>query len=400
MGKNALKYTCLFGGGAIRGAAYVGAIKAMDEVGIKPVNIGGSSVGAIVAALWAVGYTYKEIKQVFMDVNYDLFRDIQFGLGPKFALSKGELFLDWIRELIEVKFYGDDYKKGKNRAVTFADIKKNLTIITTNISEFECQEFSKTTTPDFEIATAVRISSTMPGLMKPYEYNNTLLVDGDLQKSMPMWKLSPNFMKDDERILEFRLEGDYDGSDKNALDYINTVYSCITSICTSYISQMYGNKDKFDYIILNTGDVLLVDFNIPKDKREELMQKGYEQTIEYFKKVLPQKKEKLLEEYYYINKSLNKVEKLLSANKIPKAKFTLSEMFVDLCEYKDNIDRDIYEHIRVFSEIFDDNIKYPALFGRVKFKDTELVMTKLKEIINEVSSKVYELESYLIKFPI
>ena len=173
MDKNALKYTCLFGGGAIRGAAYVGAIKAMDEVGINPVNIAGSSVGSIVAALWAVGYTYKEIKQVFMDVNFDLFKDIQFGLGPQFALSKGELFLDWIRELIEAKYYGKEYIKGKNRAVTFADIEKNLTVITTNISNFECQEFSKATTPDFEIATAIRISSSMPGLMKPFEYDNT-----------------------------------------------------------------------------------------------------------------------------------------------------------------------------------------------------------------------------------
>ena len=242
MDKNALKYTCLFGGGAIRGAAYVGAIKAMDEVGINPVNIAGSSVGSIVAALWAVGYTYKEIKQVFMDVNFDLFKDIQFGLGPQFALSKGELFLDWIRELIEAKYYGKEYIKGKNRAVTFADIEKNLTVITTNISNFECQEFSKATTPDFEIATAIRISSSMPGLMKPFEYNNTLLVDGDLQKSMPMWKLSKNLLKDDERVLEFRLEGDYNGADKNALDYINTVYSCITSNTLTH--SMNGVRDR------------------------------------------------------------------------------------------------------------------------------------------------------------
>ena len=400
MDKNALKYTCLFGGGAVRGAAYVGAIKAMDEVGIHPVNVAGSSVGAIVAALVAVGYSYKEIKEIFMEVNFNLFKDIQFGLGPNFALSKGEYFLDWIREYIEKKFYGKEYEKGKNRAVTFKDIEKNLTVITTNISTFECQEFSKDETPDFEIATAVRISSTMPGLMKPYEYNNTLLVDGDLQKSMPMWKLGKNLFREDERVLEFRLEGDYDGSDKNALDFANSVYSCITSICSSYIESLYGHKDKFDYITINTGNVLLVDFNISKEKREELMKAGYAQTMEYFENVLPKKKESLLEKYYFLNKYLKRVEKLISANKIPKAKFSISEIFVDLCDYKDTIDEKIYESIRTFNDIFDSNVQYPALFGKVKLRDSEKVLAELRGLIEKVSSKVYEIESYLDRFPI
>ena len=75
-------------------------------------------------------------------------------------------------------------------------------------------------------------------------------------------------------------------------------------------------------------------------------------------------------------------------------------MFIDLCDYKENIDKDIYEKIRAFSEIFDKNIKYPALFGRVKFKDAEFVRSEIKKITEIVSSKVYELESYLMKFPI
>ena len=55
MNKN-LKYTCLFGGGAIRGVSYIGAIKAMEELGICIDTFGGSSVGSIIAALLAVGY--------------------------------------------------------------------------------------------------------------------------------------------------------------------------------------------------------------------------------------------------------------------------------------------------------------------------------------------------------
>ncbi len=395
-----LKYTCLFGGGAIRGAAYAGAVKALEELNITPENIGGSSVGSIVAALMAVGYTADELREIFLDVNFDLFRDFQFGLGPNFALSKGEVFLDWIRDLIEQKFYGESYEKGKNKAVTFREIEKNLYIITTDLSNFECKEFSKFETPDFEIATAVRISCSMPGLMKPMEYNNTLLVDGDLQKSVPMWRLSKNLISDDERILEFRLEGDYEGSDKNALDYVNTIYSCITSIATSFIVDCYGQKDKYDYIVINTGGVIVVDFNYPREKREDLVKSGYDQTIEYFTKTLPLKKEKLLDNYYILNKNLKKIEKFIESKKIVKAKHALSELFVLLCDMKDVIDCSITDAIKDFNRQFCRNVRYPALFGKVKLTDEAAVKNNLKTIIDLISEKIYELESYLVKFPI
>ena len=397
---NSLKYTCLFGGGAIRGAAYAGAVKVLEELNINPHNIGGSSVGSIVAALMALGYCADEIKEIFLDVNFDLFRDFQFGLGPKFALSKGEVFLDWVRELIEKKFYGSKYEKGKNKAVTFRDIEKNLFVITTDLSNFECKEFSRFETPDFEIATAVRISCGMPGLMKPLEYNNTLLVDGDLQKSVPMWKLSQNMKTDDERILEFRLEGDFEGSDRNALDYVNTIYSCITSIATSFIVDCYGKKDNYDYIVINTGDVIVVDFNYPREKREELVESGYKQTMDYFTKILPYKKEKLLNNYYILGKNLKKIEKFIENRKIIKAKNALSELFILLCDAKDYIDNSITDAIKEFNGQFCDNLKYPALFGKVKLADETTVKNSLKVILEKVNSKIYELESYLVKFPI
>lgn len=395
-----MDYTCLFGGGAIRGVAYVGAIKALEELGISPVNIGGSSVGSAVAALMAVGYDATDIKELFLDVNFDLFRDIQLQLGPKIALSKGELFLNWIRELIEVKFYGENYDKGKNRSVTFKDLEKNLTIITTDISNFKCQEFSKTATPDFEIATAVRISCGMPGLMKPYEYNNTLLVDGDLQKSMPMWQLSKNILNENERVLEFRLEGQYVESDKNALDYANTVYSCITSICTDFISNMYGKRDKFDYVTLNTGNVIVVDFNCPREKRELLIKEGYEQTMKYFKEVLPIKKEKLLDTYYAIDKSIRHVQGLIKGQNILKAKQDFCELFVSLCEAGYTIDSVIYKAIKKLYTDFDKNIKYPALFGRVTLTDYDKIKSEADNVAEMLSDKIFELESYIVKFPI
>ncbi len=395
---NNFKYTCLFGGGAIRGVSYIGAIKALEEFGINPNRLAGSSVGSIIAALLAVGYNASELKDIFIKVNFELFRDISIGLGPLFALSKGEVFLEWVRELIEKKYYGDKYKKGTNPAVTFNDIDKNLVIITTNLSNFKCKEFSKFDTPDYEIASAVRISCCMPGLMKPIEYNKTLLVDGDLQKSWPMWKLSKNLLNEDERILEFRLEGNYDTNDISGIDYANAVYSCMTAMSTSFITNIYGNKDKFDYIVLNTGDIVVVDFNINEAKRNELINSGYEQTINYFKNFLPTKKEKIRSNYNVIRSHLVKIQKYINSNNIQKAKNQLGDLFIDIADLCNIIDLTDYNEIKMFKNLFINNLRYPALFGKITLSNSTLIKAELTKLVNKLNLKIDEYDKYLIKF--
>ena len=395
MKEKSFQYACLFGGGAIRGAAYCGTVKAMEEIGINPDIVAGSSVGSIIAGLLAVGYSAKELREVFLQVNFELFRDLQFALGPQFAISKGEVFLEWIRDLIEKKYYGDKYKKGTHKAVTFSDLEKNLVIITTDLSSFECKEFSKQETPDFEIATAIRISCSMPGLMKPIEYNNRVLVDGDLQKGSPMWKLSKNLQPENLRILEFRLEGNFEGNDKNSIEYINSIYSYATSVATSFIIDVYNKNDKYDYIVINTGDINIVDFNLAAEKRENIMEIGYNQTMKYFGEILPLKKKLLFEVYSEINSSLKKIYNNIERNKAQKARIILAELFMYLCDYIDMIDSADLTALKNFKKIMNDNMVYPALFGKTKIKNTQYILCTLGLLMNKISQKVEEYQAFL-----
>jgi len=393
--KTKLNYALLFGGGAVRGLAYCGAIKALEELNVGSDIIAGSSVGSIIAGLMAVGYSAEEITDILKQVNFELFRDLNLSLGANFALSKGEVFLDWIRELIERKYYGEKYKKGSHKAVTFADIDKSLVVITTDLSNFECKEFSKFETPDFEIATAIRISCGMPGLMKPIEYNNRLLVDGDLQKSTPMWKLSKNLQPADARILEFRLEGDFEGKEKNTIEYLNSIYSYATCTGTRFITELYGSRDKYDYIVINTGDLNIVDFNISDEKRNQLFKIGYDATVSYFSNCLLDKKKKLFEIYSQIKKSFDNIEAALSSRKIKQAKTLLGELFMSVCDDILLIDGDDYLLIKQFKEIFLENIKYPALFGKTSLQNSNLVFASLKLCSAKFSEKIYGFDEYI-----
>ena len=394
--KSKIEYACLFGGGAMRGTAHVGVLKALEELNILINTIAGSSVGAIVAALLAVGYTSAELRDVFLKVNFELFRDIHFGFGEKFAISKGEVFLEWIRELIEKKYYGENYSKGENKPVTFKDLKKNLVIITTDLSHFKCKEFSQVKTPDFEVAYAVRISSSMPGLMKPLEYNNVLLVDGDLQKSWPMWRLTETLNNQSGRILEVRLEGDCSGNDMNAINYANTVYSCITSIATDYVLDRYSGNDKYDFIIINTGDMIILDFNQAKEKREYLMELGYKQTIKYFREYLPKKKDHLFEIYDRIYSMFNSFNKALCGSNVIKAKTILGEIFIYFADHAQFMDAGDLDEIYRLKDDFLANIKYPALFGRTSLKNSKEILSETETIIEMIKEKLIDLKNYQI----
>ena len=389
-----LKYTLLLGGGAIRGVAYCGVIKALEELNVEYSTIAGSSVGSVIAGFLAVGYNPKEIKEIMMDVNFELFRDIQLSIGQNFAFSKGEVFLEWLRDLIEKKYYGNKYKKGTHKAVTFSDLDKNLVIITTDLSSFECKEFSKFETPDFEVAKAIRISSSMPGLMKPIEYNNRTLVDGDLQKSAPMWSLSKNLQPEDERIIEFRLEGDFQGTDKNAVDFINAIYSYATRTGTKFLKDLYGCRDKYDYVLIDTGDLNIVDFNLSDKRRDELVDSGYRQTITYFTETLKMKKKYLQTIYSNLLKHLDLCKKHIIASKPSMAKDSLGTLYIDLCESIEIINPLDYKNLQAFKNIFMANYKYPALFGKTKLENENLVINTLNICIESMKKRIYEYANY------
>ena len=231
----------------------------------------------------------------------------------------------------------------------------------------------------------------MPGLMPPYKMDNSELVDGDLQKSWPLWKLSKTFNSKEDRILEFRLEGDYAGKGKTPIDFINTVYSCVTSIATDFIVDCYGNKDKYDYIILNTGEVIIVDFNQSKEKREHLIQIGYDQTKKYFEEVLPNKKKYIFSQYNMILLHLRRMEQLLSKRKISRLKEELGLLYIDLHDANKVIDENIFELINEFKTLFYEKLNEPNLLGMYSKAGLLAVETGLSLLLRRLEIKVQEI---------
>lgn len=393
MKREELQYACLFGGGAIRGLAHVGVVRALKELGIGIGTLAGSSVGALAAAFLAVGYSDKELEQIFLDVDFELFRDIDF--GKTVALSKGKIFLDWLREVIESKFYGEDYVKGKNPPVTFKDIDKNLVVVTTDLTNFSCREFSKHTTPDFEVAEAVRISACMPGLMRPVEVEECTLVDGDLQKSWPMWKLCETLSGLNENVLEVRLEGTVSENLASPISFINSVYSCVTSVASDFVVNLFKYDEKHDCLVVNTGDVVIVNFQMKESERKMLIQNGYEQTLEYFKNLLPVKKVKHLDNYIKIRNFLVDTREFIMKDKINMAQVRFANLLALVCEVRYEIEENVYTQIMAVSDEILNNVGTTIFLKHTYLKDTRKVLKKLDELETLLNSKISLLEKFL-----
>lgn len=388
---HSLKYTCLFGGGAIRGLAYVGTIRALEELNVEFDIIGGSSVGSIFATLLACGYKSYELENLFMKVNFDLFKDIHLGFGKNIALSRGEIFIDWLNELITKKL-----EDPKRKTLTFKELEKDLVVITTDLKNFRTQEFSKYTTPDFEIAKAIRVSSSMPGLMPPFKFNDGLLVDGDLQKASPMWRLADTLKNSDSRILEFRLEGDCNLEGRNPINFLNTIYSCVTDVATDFVTELYGQNDRYDCVTINSGDIFFADFNLNKEERRKLINRGYEQTMKYFKEVLPQKKERLEKVYLNSYKYLKEVEKGLKSKNVEEVQWWIGDLFILLCENKEIIDPVIYKSILDLKNSLYESIS-TILYFHTRFKNRKKLEEQLEEVLTALKQRITELRLSLRK---
>ncbi len=388
-------YTCIFGGGAIRGATYVGVVKALKELNIDISAYVGSSVGAIFASLCSIGYDSSEFQKIMYDFNAFMFKDINFSIGQDFSISKGEIFENWIRECIEKKFYGDCYKKGENPPVTFADIDMELSILATDLATNSRFVFSKKTTPDFEVARAVRISSSFPGLIKPAEIDGMYLVDGDLAKSIPLWKELE--LDRDNRILEFRLEGNCMNL-KSVIDYINSVYSSMSYFCSENIIQTYNSKDMFDYVMIDTKDVLLFDFQITNDQKDWLAKVGYETTMSYFKNNLLQKKKRLLPLYQGMLNSLIALKNLIKSSKVAEIKSLVFDYLCNLSDDYLDMDAILLNDAKKFKSLLFKDMKTARFLPVSRIENKTEHVKALQGLIKKFEFKVCEMETYIKEF--
>ena len=78
-----MKIGLALSGGGIKGASHIGVIQALQEAGIKASMVAGTSIGSIVAALYAMEYTPKEMVKLFNYFSKLIFKNSAMYTDPK-----------------------------------------------------------------------------------------------------------------------------------------------------------------------------------------------------------------------------------------------------------------------------------------------------------------------------
>ena len=152
------------GGGAAKGVAHIGVLKALEDAKVNIDFIAGTSVGAMIAALYAFNVDIEAIGS--------LARRLTMSKVTSFKLNKTGFFTtESLRELI-LEYVGE---------VNIEDALIPLSIVATDINSGE--EIILTTG---SVADAVCASAAIPGIYIPVELNGRTLVDGGLVQNVPI----------------------------------------------------------------------------------------------------------------------------------------------------------------------------------------------------------------------
>ena len=154
------------GGGAARGFAHVGVIQVLEEAGIRPQYVAGTSAGSLVAALYASGMSGAQLRQVAVAMQEAAITDWVLPLFNRGAL-KGDALAQYVNQQVQGR--------------QIENMSLPLGIVATDLRTGDAVVFRRGNT-----GTAVRASSAVPDVFLPVKIGEREYVDGGLVAPVPV----------------------------------------------------------------------------------------------------------------------------------------------------------------------------------------------------------------------
>jgi NTE family protein len=274
-----MKYkTLVLSGGGTRGIIHLGAINYIEQNNLANFDTYiGTSAGAIIIVLLAIGYTSIEIFQFLLHFQFDKFVNILnpdildeqfFNLINSFGLDDGSKSIFIIKKMIE--------KKTKNADITFKQVyeiyNKSIIICATCLNQLKAEYFNYIDNPDMPIYLACRLSMSIPYIYTSVMYNDLLYADGGIIDNYPFSKTS----NVDETIGIYL-------DDNSCFENIDNLKTFTHALFTSLLQNAHSNTTKYieNTIYINTNGCGSVDFNMTDEIKQNFFNLGYESAKKY-----------------------------------------------------------------------------------------------------------------------
>lgn len=279
------KVGLVLSGGGAKGLAHIGALKVIDEAGIKIDYIGGTSMGAIVGALYASGYSAKELDSIFKVTDFSkLIQDNvprgaktfyekddseRYALGLPFtnfnvsfpeAISGGQNIYN---ELVRLLFHVKDIQDFKRLPIPFL-------CIATNVETGE-----EVLLDDGYLPEAIMASGTFPSLFEPSEIEGEILIDGGVVNNYPI-----DQVREMGANLIIGIDVQHGLATRESLSSATEILLQINNYRT--VNDMKDKIDKTEiYIRPDIEDFSVIDF----DRSQEIVEVGEQAAYTKFEEL-------------------------------------------------------------------------------------------------------------------
>ncbi len=283
--KHDVKVGLVLSGGGAKGLAHIGVLKVIDSLGIQIDYIAGTSMGAVIGALYASGYSGKQLDVVFqnLDFNSIISDDVPREAKTFYERDNSE------RYLLSLPF--DNFKiklptalsRGQNgygmlskltlhvnSIENFSDLPIPFFCVATNIENGQAVILDKG-----NLAQAIMASAALPSLFQPVVIDNQILIDGGVVNNYPIDELKA---KGVDVIIGVDVQDDL--ASREDLDSAPEILLQINNYRT--IKEMQVKSRKTDvYIKPNIKDFNVVSFN----ETSSIVKTGHTAAIEKLEKL-------------------------------------------------------------------------------------------------------------------
>jgi NTE family protein len=268
-------------GGGFFGYAEVGVLKQLeqsDRVNID--DIRGTSVGSIIAALMAVGYTSDEMKDILFTLKIDeLIQDSRIPYVNLY-MEYGEYHAHALYQAIENLIHA---RTGKENC-TFSDIKIDLHIIATNLNLQRQVIFNRKSHPELPISLAVRASFAYPGVITPIKIGEDMYNDGGLCINYPIMTFEDHEL-DNVIGITFAAQGENDACQLTKrveiTDHKEYIKANIGAIMRStYSSQIKKKHLNRSIIVKITSNISSMQFGMSEEIKKSIYNDGIKSADE------------------------------------------------------------------------------------------------------------------------
>lgn len=261
--------TLVISGGGMKGVASLGAVVALRRAGVLDQlrTVVGTSAGALVAAAYVLGRAQAGLVDELAGDQYKPDIDLN-NVRTGFGLDSGRHLEGWIRTVVG------------ERPCTFRDVADRhgirLVVCATNVTERKAHYFGPDTTPDMDLALALRMSCSVPLYFSAVEHEGQVFVDGAVSDNFPM-KWAVRDAGGEEGVIGIVFKPRRATTVHSLESYVGALVECSTR-------RNYGALHPSKVLMLDTGAASAFKFDVSAPALRKLYRTGASQARSWLKK--------------------------------------------------------------------------------------------------------------------